>query len=760
MATAAAATAQANAGSNACLVTFTTIPNGLALVSAANGAALTGRPTTAGAQTVSASVTRYFAHGVTLPLAPITQAFTVRAPVLAYSFSPTPQNAYVVGSDHINLGVRASSSAPATDTCTPTSDQAGAAASFGSSGPLQCYMQWTTLPQGLQATVVNSAPAVTGIPTLAGAQALNWAVTVELPAGPVPLASGSIPLNVVVPGHQFTLNGGSQLPDGTYLAQQTNGMVTQVNLTAAPLGPVDITITDDQGTDTTFPRVSAGSQRSIVAGNFPLWTLRHISVTAAYSNYPTYASSQTLAALEVPYAYAASVYLSVPASVNDTDTVTATVNVGRPGINSSYTFDPATMGSWNVTVDKMNEDGTLTPVAESQSTPTAAGPAQLTFTGISPYDTTLLKLVAIANLVSPLPAYSAKLQSPERAIQVNKGTPIVATLTASTSSGPTPLLVSFGLTMDAANTVALGGIAWQMSVNGGPFTPIANQSGGTLRQVFTDGRTYAVQAVLTNKNSQVTSIAGPVQVVPYLVPTVSVNGPTYAVANFPVTLTAQATIACAVPQSASAWRRYLSDRPEPHRLVRGHARWQHAARNRCDLPAHATGCRIGRDHRARNRTELQSGRHARHRFGALLTHRGAGSQALGVDHRAPAAGDRSALSIHRECSSAMAHPSRQRHDRRPMDLARRQHRSRNHPDLDSERVHPERGAPIHGVDRWTAIDHLRASHLELPGLGLPIPDLGAAPHATDHRRPVVVRTRCAKPQLAAREHHACAWREL
>lgn len=534
----------ANQGLAVCLVQFTGLPEGLALRAAATPVVV-GRARNVGVQLIEARFTRFFQRGLSRVIGLASSSFTVTAPAIGYEFSPAPKAEYVAGSDVVNLSINASTKSPAKDVCPPTSDEAVALTTYQGSGTVRCLVEWIALPSGISARP-GTIPSVSGVPTQAGASAVTWRASIKPATGElVEVASGSLPLNVVVPTPPtFAITGGRKLNDGRYLAPRGMGMVAKLELATNVAGQVDYLITDDLGGSVSFKRVRTGSSRVIEAGMSALWTTRTITVRASYSDYPSIFTEQTLQALTVPYDFAANVYLEAPEIINDTQTVTVKASVGRIGA-TGLAYDGETMGDYSVHIARRNDDGSLTAITPPKRVSTDGLNGRITFDGISAEGYLVLKLVAVAIVTSPDAAFVRTLESSNRTVQVVKGTDIEATLTVSRKEGVAPMTPVFALSMDRANLVALGAIEWWLKRDQGNFAIVPRENGAQLRLPISEPGTYQVKAKLKNKNSQRVAETNTETVVSYLVPKLTFAGPTYLLSGLPASVQIDATLPCA-----------------------------------------------------------------------------------------------------------------------------------------------------------------------------------------------------------------------
>ncbi|TAG49805.1 MAG: hypothetical protein EAZ30_02930 [Betaproteobacteria bacterium] len=534
----------ATQGVSVCLVDFVQKPIGL-VVRASGSPVMAGRARDVGVQGVEARFTKFYPRGITRVVGSVTNSLDVSAPLVGYDFSPAPRAEYIAGSDNVNLGLTPSSRAPARDTCVPTTDESVALASYQTMGAPRCYVEWVELPAGVSAKA-GVTPAVGGVLTQAGQQSVRWRTSVKPAVGElVEIASGALVLNGVVPTPPvFVLSGGRKLSDGRYLAPRGQNLVAKLDLASSVAGQVDYLITDDMGGSTSFKRVRTGSSRVILAGEGALWVNRTITIRASYSDYPSTYTEQTLQALTVPYDFVANAYIEVPEVINDTQTLTAKVSVGRNSA-TGLNYDSTSMGDYAVYVARRNDDGTLTAVTATKTLSTDGANGQIVFEGISAEGFVLLKLVAVATVRSPDGAFTRTIESSNRTVQVVKGTDIEATLSVNRNEGVAPMTPVFALTFTRANLVALGGIEWWLKRDQGEFAAIPRESGAQLRLPITAPGTYQVKAKLRNKNSQTVAESNSETVVSYFVPKITFAGPTYILSGLPAAITIDATLPCA-----------------------------------------------------------------------------------------------------------------------------------------------------------------------------------------------------------------------
>lgn len=547
----AAALLAATPAAAVCTVQLGAPPQGLAPRSGAVGFA--GRLLNDGVHQITASVTRHYPRGLRRTLGDTTLTINATAPVIGFDPVPAPRAQYVVGIDSVAVGLRPANRAGFNATCQPTTDQQAALSSYRAASLPLCVFEWVDLPQGLSVATVSGAPGLQGIPSQPGTQTARWRAGLQIDAGSLlPIAEGALTLNVVAPEPPtFRVVGGRRLSDGRYVAQQGLGVAARLEIDASVTAPVDFVLTDSLGRVSTYRRVRAGSARVIEAGNDPLWTTRTITIRAAYSDYPSIATEQTVSVLTVPYDPAIRAGLAVPEAVNDTQTFAATVNIGRFG-TGGLQYDPATMGDFEVYLARVAEDGTRVPITGVKRLSTDGEAGRIEFTGLSGYGFLVLKVIAIATVRSPDQAYAVSIESPTRAISVTKGTDIEATVSINRAHGTVPMTPIASVTMDRTNLVALKSIEWLMARGDEPMTVVPRQSGAQFRPTLTEPGTYRIKARLVNKNTNTASDTNEVTVTVYRVPQIAFAGPTYVLKGVPAEVRIQATLPCEPPANTGA----------------------------------------------------------------------------------------------------------------------------------------------------------------------------------------------------------------
>jgi len=522
-----AAQAFAAAGTRRCLLTIPNIPAGFQVTPTG----LTGTVHSASMPDVPWTVSIYDAGGTEHVVSSGTVVFDVQPIDLAYRLAVQPA-APAAGVSNVSIQLAPS----ATDTCPLTTSLA--IADNPNSSNVYCLVEWGSPPAGLAQPLNFTVPMLRGVFATAGTVSVPFTISVFGPdhtkyqifaaAPTVAVAAPPTPSVVLLNMHEISPDVFYVPMDGGYYGNIGNcpacGAVIVTQTTAGDATPKTMSILSPTG------------RQSLVGTAATLWQQRAATLRVALANATSYYAEKAITLVSVPPT-AAKVLLTIPGpDVPDNAPVDLTATVGVFG-STGFAYDSSKLGSWRVRFGTQDSNGTFTPLTGYIDTD-SSGIAHGT---VDPASQLVMKLVAVAEPVSPVPGYTASISSFVRVIRVVKGTPISGHLEASTVDGPAPLLTVVKVVYDSrADQVANGGLVWYRSDDGGStYTQIPDFTSAILVTRIAEGSAM-FKAGFINHNTSVTSESPPITVTAFGVPQVVLSGDIYSFPGTTATVTAVA----------------------------------------------------------------------------------------------------------------------------------------------------------------------------------------------------------------------------
>jgi hypothetical protein len=188
------------------------------------------------------------------------------------------------------------------------------------------------------------------------------------------------------------------------------------------------------------------------------------------------------------------------------------------------------MGVWRIQVGRETvEDGrkTFRPISDWADAQDGTASFHVDLASI---DTKSAKVVAKADLVSPIPGYTRTAMSRPLYVAVLDGKQIEATLDAYRVTGEAPLRIAMTAALeDRLQGASLGEVLWKVSADDGATwtdepSPYGKVNATRLVRTFERG-TWLVKAELVNRNSGARFETQAIKVVAYDVPKVVLDGP-------------------------------------------------------------------------------------------------------------------------------------------------------------------------------------------------------------------------------------------
>ena len=522
-----AAQAFAAAGTRRCLLGLPSIPSGFQ----ATPTGITGTSHSMSMPDVPWTVSIYDAGGTEHIVSTGTVVFSVQPLDLAYRLAVQPA-APAAGVSNVSIQL-----APiATDTCPLTTSLA--IADNPTSSNIYCLVEWGTPPPGLSQPLSFTLPMLRGVFASAGTVSVPFVISVFSPdhtkyqifsASPtLDVAAPPTPSVVLLNMHEISPDVYNVPMDGGYYGNIGN---------CPGCGAVIVTqTTQGDATPKVMSILSPSGRQSLVGTPATLWQQRAATLRVALANAPSYFAEKAITLVSVPPT-TAKVLLTIPGpDVPDNAPVALTATVGVFG-STGFAYDAAKLGAWRVRFGTQDANGNFTPLTGYIDTD-GSGVASGT---VDPASQLVMKLVAVAEPVSPVPGYTASISSFVRVIRVVKGTPVSGHLEVSASDGPAPLLTVIKVVYDSrADQVANGGVVWYRSDDGGAtYSQIPDFTNPVLVTRLAEGSAM-FKVGFINHNTSVTSESPAVTVTAFGVPQVVLSGDIYSFPGTTATVTAVA----------------------------------------------------------------------------------------------------------------------------------------------------------------------------------------------------------------------------
>ncbi len=495
-------------------------------------AGLVGQAVSLGEQPLEYSLYLFSGDGAKVKVGGGSRNLTVTSAYGSVGYTPGPEVAQV---NRIieTFDVRMSQNLGPVCSVTLSADQAKKDAANKASGSISrsCLFEWQAIPDGLVQDQGTTTPGLSGTVTEKMQHALGWRVSIYSKNGTrVTLNDQTFAVDAVDPPvPTVELTSKYKFRDNIYMVPMLGDYLGDATITSerADLDVAIMRNTDTLESETFSPGWGSNTKvyRRLNTDQRGLWEETTYKVKAAYNKVPEVKTEAVYKAVSVPSYNLVPVVEVAGDTAIDTQALPVQVKI-QDQYKPTEAFDAATMGSWKVRLIRQmayNKTEALTDFVNATN-----GTASFAV-DLSKVDTTSVRIVAEAELVSPFEGYSRVVQSTRPAfLTVLRGGAIGAEVGARRLSGEAPFTAVFKLALsDRQDYRATGDVVWDVSSDGGATwesTTPEERYKYQMVKVFEKG-SYKVRAKVINRNSSAEAYTEVVDVIAYDKPKLEVKGP-------------------------------------------------------------------------------------------------------------------------------------------------------------------------------------------------------------------------------------------
>ncbi|MDV0844944.1 Ig-like domain-containing protein, partial [Klebsiella quasipneumoniae subsp. quasipneumoniae] len=495
-------------------------------------AGLVGQAVSLGEQPVEYSLYLFSGDGSKVKVGGGNRNLTVTTAYGSVGYTPGPELAQV---NRIieSFDVRMSQNLGPACSMTLSADQAKKDAANKTSGSISrtCLFEWQAIPDGLVQDQSTTTPGLSGTLADKKAHPVGWRVSIYSKNGTrVTLNDQTFTIDAIDPPvPTVDLSSKYNFRDNIYMMPMQGDYLGDATI-IAERADLDVAImrnTDTLESETFTPGWGANTKvyRRLNADQRALWEETTYKVKAAYNKVPEVMTEAVYRAVSVPSYNLVPVVEVAGDTAIDTQALPVRVKI-QDQYKPNEAFDAAAMGAWKVRLIRQmayNKTEVLTDFANAPN-----GEASFAV-DLSKVDTTSVRIVAEAELVSPFEGYTRTVQSTRPAfLTVLRGVAIGAKAEARRLSGEAPFTAVFKLALDDRQDYrATGDVVWDVSSDGGAtwesVTPEERYKYQFVK-VFEKG-TYQVRAKVINRNSSAEAYTEVLDVIAYDKPKLEVKGP-------------------------------------------------------------------------------------------------------------------------------------------------------------------------------------------------------------------------------------------
>ncbi len=512
-----------------CLVAWTATPLDTKVTK--DGLGLGGWAARAGDQEIAYELRLLDGDGVQVKVGEGRATLHVQPPVAAIVSSLYPEQKSAMRKiDDVDLRIQRSDKLPCAQTT--NADDAKAKASFGI---LTCLAEWVSLPDGIRQDDRIATPRLMGSFSTLGPAVAKWKWTGFTESGEaVTLAEEQARIDVIdPPTPALRVTGLAQIAPGLFALPDGDGSSAKIEVSAQN---ADLVVEAAPAPARNFKKGFFGESRRVTVPistpSTATWEAAAVTASAFYVDLPEVRGEISFSVAKVP------AETIRPVIETDERTVTALNTEPLPmavrmadARNPAAAYDEARMGVWRIQVGQevvANGSAQFQPLSEWTDAPTGSATFQV---DLSNTNARSAKLVAKAELVSPIPGYARTVMSssPLDAVILN-GAEIGATIKTQRVMGEAPFRIAINASLqNRLDASSLGEVHWKVSADDGATwsnepPPFGKVNATRLVRTFDRG-TWLVKAELVNRNSGARFETEALQVVAYDVPRVTLKGP-------------------------------------------------------------------------------------------------------------------------------------------------------------------------------------------------------------------------------------------
>ena len=395
-----------------------------------------------------------------------------------------------------------------------------------------CFVNWTTIPDGLKQADNWSTPQLRGAINGVGEQTIDWSVSVYTPEGhPILVTEQSHTVNVIAPpAIEIGLpDTPSRISDSMYSVASSGGFVGSAVITAVPADIHIKTMLDlEVDRDEVVPNYGRAVRMTtpIKAIEAPLWTVTPFTIEASYARLLETTAKSTVELLAVPPDSVLPVILNEERVVLDTNEFIVSAQIQDTRYPSDG-YATSKHGDWDLRLVKAMPGGVYEPITDcAMIDETGRVDFPLDLTDLS---NQVMRVHAEARVRSPVPEYVSHRRSVSPlALSILNGNALESELTTLRLIGLAPLRTTFFVnTVERWESRDIGDVRWEISSDAGATWEEQPHTGNVvqrLSRIFPKGR-YLVRAHVQNRHSGAMSVTPSVEVIAFEVPDARLQGP-------------------------------------------------------------------------------------------------------------------------------------------------------------------------------------------------------------------------------------------
>lgn len=410
-----------------------------------------------------------------------------------------------------------------------------------------CYIEWTSLPDGLTPDVTTYQAKLTGAVNAEGTVNIAYQAYIVNEHGRMGKIGGeTVSIDTVPPiAISVRLDEKQKLSEGVYSVPVSDRSLGRYKGQSSRAGVI-VEMTTDKGdskmyahNQLPFGEVQDFSSYADRLGDAQLWDKVQYTIDASYKLAPELKTVQKFDLIVTPHPYMQVLMDLDSAKYSSTDTILATVKLGmRNNMNGQFEYNESTMGTgWDIFLAFKN-GSVYDPISEmvqvgSDGQGKLKVDANIIFNRNQP-------VYAVAKARSPFPEISIERVSVPRSITVVKGTGVEGKLVSRVVQGRLP--ANFDIRFDTASFadfMVMGNIDWEYKNDAGGWSAQKEFNGRQFVSIKSEiPETLVVRATITNKVTGVVTHSDEVTLISYDVPSLRLDGANQAVSGQLVTLTA------------------------------------------------------------------------------------------------------------------------------------------------------------------------------------------------------------------------------
>lgn len=417
---------------------------------------------------------------------------------------------------------------------------------YAEKGKSSCYVNWTTLPDGLSASMTD----VSGRFINLGKQRLAFEIVGYGGSGQSSVIDrGVFDFDVTLPGSPYLKYRSSMKlseDKSKYLLEYDSGFLGSVESNAVDptfykLEFHGVDIENIEG-ETTLVNGNARLFKPLFMPNMPVWGEGKVDVSVGFKNAPDSVTQETISVIRVPeYRKIRLENIDAKRSVLNDGELQVSIKIGQPNFQNEgkLEYDFNRHGEWEISLNKLAPGGVFVPISQAKLND-SSGVAEFSL----PTDgNPRITYIPIAKIKAPGNVVEKTLIGRATSVTVLNAFPVKASL-----SGKLEGSVPFNafIRLNAASRLDLqsldvDSIEWQASADQTNWSDAQGKIFASSASLsFDKAGTYFVRAKVKNKNSGIASFTDTIKIVAFESPNVILKADNRVFVNETVTASVEA----------------------------------------------------------------------------------------------------------------------------------------------------------------------------------------------------------------------------